>query len=744
MYSFILFLAVGLFAIGCLLVLHFKHQTKSTLSWFGSIVIIVSAITAAIAISKPYDIIPTLLFGIGIIFFTIGIYRLMVGFSQRKNNTAAEFQARTLGDILHVAASRENLIELLNYSLDRYLELFSLNSGAIHIFHKPRNMLIMGSYRGLAPSCAKKLEQLQPGQSAIGRTIQNKRVLIIRDLRVSPDYQFFGGKIEGYSFLAVAPIIVDNECWGVITLLGRKKYHRGMLDITTLEEFGCKLGQALALGRENRRMTAAYKLLKNTIEFYHRLFADLKHNLYNAKSSIFGMLADYPAKLFGGLPFCVITISSGRCRSIYWPDIDSPHDDNNALINKHINADFIQTIIKPGKFFKADFEDIPEFFTGVSFKNKKAVCCCLSFSDSWFAVFAVDAARISDLQEFNDDIQLLEYLANLEYIKSRIHSENQKLNLSEPDNKELEKVSEQLAPILNSITENIQSAFARLSQNGDYVNISELKQWLVNLERPAFKGLRILQKIGKKNSFDEIIQTALDKENLDVDFHPGIKLSEMESDKSGFEKIIKDILKESILDGKRVRLKTSSLNDIITLTIEGEVNLKFPSPELIKHAGLHNIMIELPGRLKTPPADLEIGGVVDKQTKKITVLAIESNSVFTELLKDIFSETEYNFHAETSASAGLAYLESARYNREPVDIAVIDISLQDIPGLELSRQIKDFDSRIYTILISTWGVNLYKSTLEDAGVDAVLNKPFRLEQLNRILTEWRNQNEASI
>lgn len=744
MQSFVLFLTVGLVSIVCMLVLYYRHQVKSSLGWFGSILIIVAAMMASIAISKPYDIIPALIFGIGVIIFVTGIYRLAIRNNLRKDNANTDFQAKTVADILQVAATRDNLIELLNYSLDRFLELFSLNSGAIHIFHKPRNTLIMGSYRGLAPTYAKRLEQLQPGQTAIGRTIQNKRVLIIRDLRVSPDFKFFGGKIEGYSFLAVAPIIIDNDCWGVITLLGRKKYHRGMIDINMLEQFGYKLGQALALGRENRRMTAAYKLLKNTIEFYNRLFADLKQNLYNAKSSIFRMLADYPAKLFGGLPFCIFTISSGRGQSFYQHGIDSRHDDDNTNIDKHISEDFIKTNFKPNKLFKVDLEDISEFTAGIDFKNKKAVCYCYSFSETWFAILAVDTAKISDLQVFGDDIQLLEYLANLEYIKSLVHSENLKPALSKPDNKELEKVGEQLSPLLDSIAENIQSVFTRLSQNGDKVDISELKQWLVNLEQPVFKGLRLLQRIRKNNNLDKTIRAILEKENSNVDFFPGIELSETKSDFADFKDIIRDILNELGNSGGRLRLKTSSLNNIITLTIEGEVSLGFPSSKLIKNAKLHNIIIELPGRLDMQPTDLKYTDSDNHQKKKSTVLVIESNNVFTELLKNFFSRTDYNFHAESSATEGLAYLKSAQTCQETIGIAVIDISLEDIPGLELSRKIKELDSRIYTILISTWGMNLYKSTLDDAGVDVVLNKPFRLEQLSQILAEWRKQNEANI
>ena len=83
----------------------------------------------------------------------------------------------------------------------------------------------------------------------------------------------------------------------------------------------------------------------------------------------------------------------------------------------------------------------------------------------------------------------------------------------------------------------------------------------------------------------------------------------------------------------------------------------------------------------------------------------------------------------------MEYIKSAAELSLKLEMAVIDMGLEDIPGLELCRRIKAIDSRVKTIIVSNWGVNLYKSTLEDAGVDAVLNKPFRLEQLQAILAE---------
>jgi DNA-binding response OmpR family regulator len=105
------------------------------------------------------------------------------------------------------------------------------------------------------------------------------------------------------------------------------------------------------------------------------------------------------------------------------------------------------------------------------------------------------------------------------------------------------------------------------------------------------------------------------------------------------------------------------------------------------------------------------------------------------LLSDLLARLGYKSNAVISGEKGLDFLKSAGSSKQPVDIVIIDISLDDISGLELSKKIKELNDSIYTIVISSWGVNLFQNTLDDAGVDAVLHKPFRLEQLTRVLPD---------
>ena len=127
-----------------------------------------------------------------------------------------------------------------------------MSAGAAHIFHAARQNLVLGSYIGLSARMARRLEMLGLDDTAIGRTAKNKRLLIIRNLRLSHDYEIFGGKSDGFTHMALIPIVSYGEHWGVITLFGRGPYRPGKLRVDLLEQFGEQLGAALVLGRKMR------------------------------------------------------------------------------------------------------------------------------------------------------------------------------------------------------------------------------------------------------------------------------------------------------------------------------------------------------------------------------------------------------------------------------------------------------------------------------------------------------------
>jgi len=732
MFSFIAFWIVALSSIACLLALSIRFKINSPAGWLGSILMLAGAGLSQVIFIRSFSLITTTIFAIGFVIFITGIFNKAKKSESKINNQPGDPQAKTISDILQVAASRESLIELLNYSLDRFLEVFSLNSGAIHIFHGSKNVLVMGAYRGLIPSHANRLELIEPGQTAIGRAVQNKRVLIIRDLRVSPDYGFFGGKAEGYSFLAVAPIMVEGKCWGVITLMGRKKYQRGMLDISQLEQFGDKLGQALVLGRENRRVQAAYGQLSGIVEFYNQLFNRIKKDITKTRawddSRIFRMLNTCPAKLFNGKPFAILKFRSGQGRCVYLQAVNSYADDDykNEAATAMVPASF-----KAGQYFNLTESELSGLLPPGSFNDSRLTGYGFTFDSQFSGMVVIDIPEISELEKYAGDIVVIGNLLTLSYINS-IQSKT-KIEQPKSTDSVIDEVAQELSTVFAGISGNVQLMFDQLGHNGKTVNPDDYSRWLTSVDTSALKGMGLLNKIGPRNNPNIIIQSVLDSENLNIAFYPGSKIPMVDTDPDEFKHTIKAILTEAISGNRLIRLKSSPQNNSLALTIEGQVKAGFPSQDIIKLAHRNNIEVNIVKQ------DDKLNGIADDSHPEIEskpvlkALTVENKPVIVELLEDFFKQIGYSNHTVTTGNEGLAYLESAKDRQERIDVAVIDMTLDDISGLELCRKLKAIDQSIYAVIISSWGVNLYKNTLDDAGVDAVLHKPFRLEQLNNVL-----------
>lgn len=744
MLSFIVFGIVALISIIILLSLSIRHGVNSVSAWIGSLFIFLGAIVRLSAETEQLMTISYIIFGLGNALFLLGIYTISERFIKKTALKSTDMQAKTISDILEVAASRESLIELLNYSLDRFLEIFTLNSGAIHIFHRAKNRLVMGSYRGLIPAHAKKLELLEPGQTAIGRAVQNKRVLIIRDLSVSPDFQFFGGRAEGYSFLAVAPILVEERCWGVITLMGRQKYHRGMFTIDQLEQFGQKLGQALVLGRENRRMVAAFKHISNILELYGRVFNYVKRvlssNIAWNDVGLFKALNMYKSQPFDNKAYAVIKFTARYGQCLYLKDDMAAASNGINEIYKRIPLEELNTSQRSADYFSIDEAELAGLLPPALFNGKRLAAYGYLFDSDFYAMVLVDNCEPEQLKNYEEDLAIIGNLLTLSY--SNYKSESSAVKPDSFDDEIKSEVIGDLTSLLTDIFGSSQMINEQIISSDEKIKSDDIQRWLDNIEKSAHRGIGLINRLGFTRDPNQLIQSVISRKGSSVAFYPGTKLPEIRTNPDEFMQMIDNIINEAVTDKKSIRIKSSPQNNSIALTIEGPVKQDFPTSSLKNRLQRHNIVLNI---MKEDELENESEAVAeDRSIAALNALTVEDKPVIIDLLEDFFEKLGHQNVTLTSGQKGLAYVKSANQKGEHVDVAVIDMTLEDMSGLELCRQIKEIDKSIYAIIISSWGVNLHTHTLKDAGVDAVLHKPFRLEQFRNALPRKELSDAAEI
>jgi signal transduction histidine kinase/ActR/RegA family two-component response regulator len=113
------------------------------------------------------------------------------------------------------------------------------------------------------------------------------------------------------------------------------------------------------------------------------------------------------------------------------------------------------------------------------------------------------------------------------------------------------------------------------------------------------------------------------------------------------------------------------------------------------------------------------------------VLVIDDERSVRELLVDILQSAGHVPLAAADAASGLAMLERVG----PLDVALIDLGLPGMSGWDLAARVRARRPGLPLVLITGWGDRLDPAELERSGIREVIAKPFRTEQVLRVVTD---------
>ncbi len=108
----------------------------------------------------------------------------------------------------------------------------------------------------------------------------------------------------------------------------------------------------------------------------------------------------------------------------------------------------------------------------------------------------------------------------------------------------------------------------------------------------------------------------------------------------------------------------------------------------------------------------------------LRILIVEDKADLKEILQEML--VSYGFEVQTAESGEDAIRICARGK---FDLLISDLGLPGMSGLDLISQIRAFDKKIRTILISGWEVDTSVNELMAKGVDSLMTKPFKIESI---------------
>ena len=124
-------------------------------------------------------------------------------------------------------------------------------------------------------------------------------------------------------------------------------------------------------------------------------------------------------------------------------------------------------------------------------------------------------------------------------------------------------------------------------------------------------------------------------------------------------------------------------------------------------------------------------------TPCLRVLVVDDEAVVAEVLGDMLTSAGHHVEVTTSGRDAIA-----RFDAERFDLVLTDLAMPEMTGWEVARAIKDRAPAVRVVLVTGFGVEVSPGDLRAQGVDLVLAKPVRLQDIETAVALARASHEA--
>ena len=137
-----------------------------------------------------------------------------------------------------------------------------------------------------------------------------------------------------------------------------------------------------------------------------------------------------------------------------------------------------------------------------------------------------------------------------------------------------------------------------------------------------------------------------------------------------------------------------------------------------------SIVLPVSGVSRSQP-EPEPAGAVAGGAGPARCLVVDDDPDVREMIRDILSNAG---HTVVTAADGADGVE--RFKADPAfDVVITDLAMPKLNGLQLARVCKTLRPAVPVVMLTGWGVILNEDELAEHGVDEVLSKPVRMDQV---------------
>ena len=119
--------------------------------------------------------------------------------------------------------------------------------------------------------------------------------------------------------------------------------------------------------------------------------------------------------------------------------------------------------------------------------------------------------------------------------------------------------------------------------------------------------------------------------------------------------------------------------------------------------------------------------------RSLHILCIDDDEQILEMMKDCLSHYEHRVRVASGGKYGIELFRTAMLKSEPYEVVITDLGMPDIDGYEVARTIKAESPNTPIIMMTGRETMAKQGGAMASAVDAVVDKPPHIEQLNNLL-----------
>ncbi len=660
---------------------------------------------------------------LGIVFLVISpLNWLRTIFEEKEQgeNLKKDYDFRT--DFIQSIRFKRNLAEVFSTSLPKLIRYFRADAGVFFLLNRSGERLILAWSIGLFPSSIDSLRRIGVDDDVFSKVVKTKKPDMVFDFTEQKTLDFLGEK-DDIESLACAPLITKEKVWGVLALFKKYKFGFTEKDQNNLGFFGESIGERMeslshkAELKKKKSLAERMEVQRNLLkEFLNCSNIEEKEvflkNIVFITSKLLGsdvchfFLYDEKSKVLEAFASLDPKIKNKSFSFEKYPLVEQ------ALLKKEVvyeerekNVMVIPVLIN-GDFFGAMFleKQKPPYFSSDDLDLAKVI--------GVYSSSVIESQRVSE--ELEKQNLLWDFVSSFSEDMITVHNRGQIII----------KANKKTSSFLNLHQKEIlgQNCYKLLyhSDNPEscpcVYSFKTGKPYSLELvldgnERPFW--VRTYPVKNKRGEVTAVIEQISEKIEKETKILPQSLLKELSNTLTRIlekAEIMSKDLEQKFYDPKRL---TEDLGKVKNEVYKGK--------ELIK--GIEPLMQE--------------EKKIKAEKKKPKILAIDDQKIIRELLESILEGLGYQTQLASNGLDGLKLFE-----KDDFDLVLTDLGMPELSGWEVSRMVKKFKAYVPVILFTGLGVVPEPEKLKEFGVDFFLTKPFKVEELDRLIKEALKLKEA--